>query len=97
MERAHRVGPLKEPKKLTSSNTNQIPRQIICKYFCYSDKEDILRVYRLRREPLIIRGFKVLLFADYSAEVTKKVEPLVIYERDSTGRGLDFNLLILLC
>ncbi|XP_044151345.1 histamine H3 receptor-like [Bufo gargarizans] len=72
VERALCVGPQREPMAPSSMTTNQRPCQVICKYLDYSDKEDILRAYRLRREPLFIRGNKVLVFADYSAETMQK-------------------------
>ncbi|XP_040289833.1 histamine H3 receptor-like [Bufo bufo] len=93
-ERAHRVGPQREPMAPSSMTTNQRPRQVICKYLDYSDKEDILRAYRLRREPLFIRGNKALVFADYSAETTQSLQYCMFWtaqKRDQISTNVPSN------
>lgn len=63
VERAHRLGPPGEDRTA--------PRAAIPKYLNYADKAAILQAYR-RSEALIIDNLKILIFADYSPEVSKK-------------------------
>lgn len=46
-------------------------RPTIAKYLNYAEKAQILQRFRLRRE-LIIEGHPILVFADYSPEVSRK-------------------------
>lgn len=63
VERAHRLGaPYKEGSRA---------RPIIVKFLNYSDKAHILQQFRESRA-LVIEGHKLLLFADYSIELSKK-------------------------
>lgn len=63
VENAHRMGGLRMERKSG--------RQAIAKYLNYQDKTEILRLFRNKGE-LYIDGHKILLFADYSIELTKK-------------------------
>lgn len=63
VERAHRIGP---PRDDTSS-----PRPVIARYLNYADRLSVLQRYRNQRT-LDVDGHRLLLFADYSAEVAKK-------------------------
>ena len=63
VERAHRMGAFNSDRKS--------PRPIIAKYLNYADKTLILHSFRQARQ-LQIDGMKVLVFADYSIEVSKK-------------------------
>lgn len=63
VERAHRMG--------TFNSDRKSPRPIISIYLNYSDKAFILQKFRQSRS-LQIDGIKILIFADYSIEVSKK-------------------------
>lgn len=63
VERAHRIGPPAENK--TS------PRPTIVRYLNYADKHMLLQRFRQQKQ-LQIEGHKLLLFADYSQEVSNK-------------------------
>lgn len=63
VERAHRVGP-QRPDRSKS-------RQVIMKYLKYQDKQEILSRFKSKKK-LELDGHTILLFADYSAEVTLK-------------------------
>lgn len=63
MEWAHRIGPLIQ--------TQKNPRQVIVKYLEYGEKADIMQKYKNTRD-LQIEGQNLLIFADYSAERTRK-------------------------
>ena len=63
VERAHRMGAF-------NSDRNS-PRPIIAKYLNYADKSLISQTFRQARQ-LQIDGVKILVFADYSIEVSKK-------------------------
>lgn len=62
-EIAHRIGP--------PFTDRQSPRPIIVKYLNYVDRLTILQKFRAQNS-LEIDGYKLLLFADYSAELSKK-------------------------
>lgn len=76
VERAHRLGPdLRSAKRDTNPNvsrTAEKPRQVIVKYLDYADKTNILRTFRALKNNLTLRGHKLLIFGDFSAEVTQK-------------------------
>lgn len=42
------------------------------RFLDFTDKEDLLRAYCRLQSLLQLRGFKILMFSDYSAEVNKK-------------------------
>lgn len=63
VERAHRIG--------APQNDTKGPRQIIARYLNFSDKNTIPQNFQTKRE-LIIERHNILLFSDYSAEVSKK-------------------------
>lgn len=63
VERAHRMG--------TFAPDRKSPRPIIAKYLNYNDKTVILQKFRQNRS-LEVDGIKILIFADYSMEVSKK-------------------------
>lgn len=62
-ERAHRVGPL--------FTDRQSPRPIIVRYLNYVDRLNVLQKFRTQNT-LDIEGHRLLLFADYSAKLSKK-------------------------
>lgn len=63
VERAHGIG---------QQNINRAsPRPIIVKYLNFRDKKDILHTF-CKSGALKIEGHKILIFADYSMEVSKK-------------------------
>lgn len=64
VERAHHLG-------LNPQAIRRGPRQVILKYMNYTDKASILQTFRSKRS-LQIEGTDLLIFADYSAELTKK-------------------------
>ncbi|XP_075204527.1 uncharacterized protein LOC142310762 [Anomaloglossus baeobatrachus] len=77
VERAHRVGPLrqKEANKAEGQNSNKFSpraRQVIVKYLDYKHKEEILKAFRDRKRPLQYQGNRLLIFGDYSADVSKR-------------------------
>ncbi|KAM4029731.1 LOW QUALITY PROTEIN: uncharacterized protein ACNLHF_022387 [Anomaloglossus baeobatrachus] len=72
VERAHRVGPDLRSHNRESGDQAIRPRQVIMKFLDYNDKFDIIRAYRQQTQPLIIRGMRLLLFEDYSADVAKR-------------------------
>lgn len=61
VERAHRIGPPRDDPR---------PRPVIVRYLDYSEKHRLLQAYRSQKT-LVARGHKVLMFADYSAELSK--------------------------
>lgn len=61
VERAHRLGPPRDDSK---------PRPVIARYLDYSEKHRLLQNYRSQKG-LVADGHKILLFADYSAELSK--------------------------
>lgn len=65
MERGHRLGILQADRKR--------PRQviIIVRYLNYQDKISILKMFWTKRE-IQVDGHNILLFVEYSAELTKK-------------------------
>lgn len=63
VERAHGLGP-PSPDRTT-------PRAVIAKYLNYADKSAILQKFR-QHTPLMVDGVKILIFADYSKEVSNK-------------------------
>ncbi|XP_053555688.1 DNA mismatch repair protein Msh3 [Bombina bombina] len=66
VERAHRIGP---ERGLEQNNPR--PRQVIFRCLNYQEKLKILRAYRARKE-VLHEGSKLLLFQDFSMEVTKQ-------------------------
>lgn len=48
-----------------------MPRSIIVRYLNYADRTEILQAFRSQRE-LKVNGYNLLLFADYSVEVSRK-------------------------
>lgn len=62
-ERAHRVDP-----PLTD---RQSPRPVLVRYLNYVDRMNILQKFRSQHS-LEIDGYKILLFADYSVDLSKK-------------------------
>lgn len=63
IERAHRLG-IPHPDQ-------KVPRQTIVKYLHYPDKTEILARFKGKKR-LTFEGHNLLLFADYSVEVTRK-------------------------
>lgn len=63
VERAHRVG----PQRTDHSKS----RQVIIKYLKYQDKQEILSNIKSKKK-LELDGHQLLLFADYSEEVTQQ-------------------------
>lgn len=63
VERAHRLG--------TQHPDQKVPRQTIVKYLQYPDKAEILTNFKSKKR-LTFEGHNLLLFADYSMEVTRK-------------------------
>lgn len=76
VERAHRLGPdlrmQKGNQNTSAKNKIDRPRQVIVKYLDYSDKTSILRLFRSFKGGVNLRGHKILVFGDFSAEVTQK-------------------------
>lgn len=62
-ERAHRLGPPQQDR--------QTPRPVIVRYLNYADRQLILQQFRNRAE-LQIEGNTLLLFVDYSADVSRR-------------------------
>lgn len=62
-ERAHRIGPPLQDR--------QSPRPVIVRYLNYADKNTILQKF-WSQASLEIDGIRLLLFADYSAKLSKK-------------------------
>lgn len=63
VERAHLIGPYLQERKT--------PRATIAAYLNYVDKSLILQRFRNKR-PLVVEDNPLLIFADYSAEVSKR-------------------------
>ncbi|XP_069821038.1 zinc finger protein 850-like [Dendropsophus ebraccatus] len=73
VERAHRIGPdlrSAEDMDRNQTPTNLRPRQVIVRYLDYTDKTAILRAFKQQNQPILYKGHKLLIFADYSAEVS---------------------------
>ncbi|XP_056416052.1 uncharacterized protein LOC130357385 [Hyla sarda] len=76
VERAHRLGldlhqgPTDNLQPALSHRNK--PRQVILKYLDFTDKVAILQAFRQRRDPLVFDGAMLLLFGDFSAEVSRK-------------------------
>lgn len=62
-ERAHTLG-APQPER-------RGPRQVIARYLNFNDKSALLQKFRNKRD-LMIEGQQILLFSDYSAEVSRK-------------------------
>lgn len=62
-ERAHRLGPFQMDRKG--------PRPVISRYLNYAEKAQILKSFHNQRN-LTIYGHALLMFADYSIEVSRK-------------------------
>lgn len=76
VERAHRLGPDLRPDKTikthSTSEARERPRQVMVKYLDYTDKTNILCVFKRLKEGLNVRGHKILISGDFSAEVVQK-------------------------
>lgn len=75
VEKAHRLCPDLRADKLSKSQAEaaagERPRQFIVKYLEFTDKVS-MQAYKHLRGSFELKGHKVLLFADFSAEVAKK-------------------------
>lgn len=65
VDRAHRLG---NPQAERRGH-----RQVIAKYLNYTDKTTILQTFRTQRQ-LAIDNTDLLIFADYAAELTKRMK-----------------------
>lgn len=76
VERAHRLGPDfrsgKKDQNATAPRPPESPRQVIDKYLDYIDKMNTLRTFKSLRSEVKIRDHKILIFGDFSAELTQK-------------------------
>ncbi|XP_069830657.1 uncharacterized protein [Dendropsophus ebraccatus] len=76
VEKAHRLGPNMRsgPNKGIPPGLQQKerPRLSIVKYLDFTDKVAIRKAFRNRREPLELDGHRLLIFGDFSAEVTRR-------------------------
>lgn len=68
VERAHCLGPFQQERKS--------PRAAIAAFLNYTDKTQLLQRFRNKRS-LVVEAHSLLLFVDYSAEVSKNVRPSV--------------------
>lgn len=83
VERAHRIG--------APSNEQNRSRPIIAKYLNYADRPDILQSFRKSRS-VLIEGHKLLIFADYSAEVSRKCKEFQPVCAELFKRNVSFTL-----
>lgn len=76
VERAHRLGPdLRGSRRDRNPNVarpSDRPQQIIVKYLDYTDKVNILRSFKSLKTEVKLRGHKIVIFGDFSLEVTQK-------------------------
>lgn len=82
-ERAHRLGP--------PSNDRRTPRAVIVRYLNYVDRVNILKSYRNSKAPQL-DGHKLLIFADYSQEVSKRCKALQPVCNTLFQQGIKFTL-----
>lgn len=76
VERAHRTGRSDAAQGRSGKDSNRPPRQVIMRFLDYNDKVDLLREFRKRKDPLKIRGDKVLMFERFFSGGGKKTEIL---------------------
>lgn len=72
VERAHRIGRDPNSNGANSADVTGHPRQVIMKYLDFNDKTEILRAYRKKETTLQLKGTKILLFEDFSVEVSRR-------------------------
>lgn len=83
MERAHRIG--------AQSEDRTRPRPVIARYLNYADCTDLLQAFRKSRS-VEFEGQKILLFADYSAEVSRKRKDFQQVCNELYKKGIHFTL-----
>lgn len=72
VEKIHRIGLSPIRPQSHPSTPKDWPRETIMWYLNFSDKEDVLKAYHRFRGPLQLRGHKVLIFGDYTANMDIK-------------------------
>lgn len=72
VERAHRIGRDDSNRSRSGDSDRPTPRQVIMRFLDYNDKQDIIRSFRKRSTPLMMKGTKILLFEDFSADVARR-------------------------
>lgn len=77
VDRAHRLGPINADRKT--------PRATIAAYLHYTDKAMILQRFRNNRH-LVIEDISLLIFADYSAELSKRRSARILPQETSSFR-----------
>lgn len=83
VERAHWIG--------APFNDRKHPRPIIVKYLNCADRTDILQSFRKARS-VMVEGYKLLIFADYSAEVSRKRKEFQSVCAELYKRSIRFTL-----
>lgn len=84
VERAHRLGPLNTDRKTQ--------RAAIAAYLNYADKAMILQMFRNNRT-LVVEDIPLLIFADYSAELSKRRKAFTPVCSTLAEKGTKFSLL----
>ena len=83
VERAHRIGAVSEDRAR--------PRPVIARYLNYADRMDVLQSFRKARAAEL-DGHKLLIFADYSVEVSRKRKEFQPMCAELYKRGIRFTL-----
>lgn len=84
VERTHHIGPYSQERKTA--------RATIAAYLNYADKTLILQRFRNKR-PLVVEDNPLLIFADYSAEVSKRRKAFNKICTELVERQIKFSLL----
>lgn len=83
VERAHRLGPMQ--------HSSPRPRSVIVRFLDFNDRQLILQSFRTQRQ-LLAGGYKLLLFADYSAALSKRRKQFSEICRHLVEKKLKFTL-----
>lgn len=76
VERAHRIGQDAPHRTPSKDGRDKLPRQVIMCFLDFNDKTDILKAFRRRNTTLELKGAKILLFEDFSADVAGHRRPI---------------------
>lgn len=85
IERAHRIASVRSDDKAP-------PRALIMKFLNYKDKVRVLNAAREKKE-VLYKGKRVMLFPDFSAEVSKKRQRYNEVKKKLRAKGLDYRFL----
>lgn len=83
IERAHRIASIRSDDKAP-------PRALIMKFLNYKDKVRVLNAAREKKE-VLYKGKRVMLFPDFSAEVSKKRQRYNEVKKKLRAKGLDYR------